>query len=278
MSETHPKNWRLFYPCFVFLWLTAMTAGCIQQPVQPCPEVPDCPPCPTEKADRLAGENRLLQQDLVSSRAEIEDLERRAADLEIQLLQKEALNIELQRRAVLRQQRLDSAITEVVRTKSKLRTVESKAEAASTIAEAEIAVKSLQSRIDSDEDQNQIEVLEKAKRLLEQSTAEFKARNFGGALYLAVQSKNQVASADGRLQGRDEGARMAGETVFDHPLRLKVIKNTNLRTGPGLNYKVSNTLKSGTVIVGHAYKENWIRIDTEKGQAGWVHQSLVTAR
>ena len=278
MPGTHPKNWLPFFPCFVFLWLTAMTAGCIQQPVQPCPEVPDCPPCPTEKADRLAGENRTLQKDLVSSRAEIEDLERRVADLEIQLLQKEALNIELQRRAVLRQQRLDSAITEVVRTKSKLRTVESKAEAASTIAEAEIAVKSLQSRIDNDKDQDQIEVLEKAKRLLDQSTAEFKARNFGGALYLAVQSKNQVTSADGQLQGRDEGDRLAGETTFAHPLRLKVIKNTNLRTGPGLNYKVSNTLKSGTPIVGHGYKENWIRIDTENDQTGWVHQSLVTAQ
>ncbi|BBO78027.1 hypothetical protein DSCW_54440 [Desulfosarcina widdelii] len=255
-----------------------MTAGCIQQPVQPCPEVPDCPTCPTEKADRLAGENRTLQKDLVSSRSEIEDLERRVADLEIQLLQKEALNIELQRRAVLRQQRLDSAITEVVRTKSKLRTVESKAEAASTIAEAEIAVKSLQSRIDNDENKDQIEVLEKAKRLLGQSTAEFKARNFGGALYLAVQSKNQVASVGGQFQGRDEGDRLIGETAFAHPLRLKVIKNTNLRTGPGLNYKVSNTLKSGTVIVGHGYKENWIRIDTENDQTGWVHQSLVTAR
>ncbi|WP_319523507.1 SH3 domain-containing protein [uncultured Desulfosarcina sp.] len=254
-----------------------MTTGCIQQPVQPCPEVADCPPCSTEKADRLAGENRTLQKELVAGRAEMEDLERRIADLEIQLLQKEALTIELQRRAALRQQRLDSAITEVVRTKSKLRTIESKAEAASTIAEAEIAVKSLQSRVDEGA-QDQIEVLEKAKRLLEQSTAEFKARNFGGALYLAVQSKNQIAAVDNRFQGRDEGAGMAGETVFSHPLRLKVIKNTNLREGPGLDYKVCSTLESGTAIVGHAYKENWIRIDTEKDQTGWVHQSLVTAR
>jgi len=257
-----------------------MMAGCIQQPVKPCPEVPDCPdcpPCPTEKADRLADENRMLKNELAAGREKIENLERRIADSEIQLLQKEALTMELQRRAALRQQRLDSAITEVVRTKSKLRTIESKAEAASTIAEAEIAVKSMQSRIDK-RDQDQIEVLEKSKRLLAQSTAEFKARNFGGALYLAVQSKNQTTSINGRFQKNDEGVRMAGETAFDHPLRLKVIKNTNLRTGPGLNYKVSNTLKSGTAIVGHAYKEYWIRIDTEDDQTGWVHQSLVMAR
>jgi len=280
MPEQLPKNWPLFFSFLVLICLAAMTAGCIQQPVQPCPELPDCPdcpPCPTEAVDRLAAKNRTLQKDLAAGRAEIEDLERRIADLEIQLLQKEALTIELQRRAVSRQQRLDSAITEVVRTKSKLRTIESKAEAASTIAEAEIAVKAMQSRIDEG-DRDQIEVLEKAKRLLEQSTTEFKALNFGGALYLAVQSKNQVTSADNQLQGRDEGARMAGETTFDHPLRLKVIKNTNLRTGPGLRFKVTDTLKSSTAIVGHGYKENWIRIETENGQTGWVHQSLVTTR
>ena len=280
MSEAHPKNWRPFLPCFIFLCVTAMMAGCVQQPVQPCPEVPDCPDCPpcsTEKADRLADKIRRLEKDRVASRAEIEDLERRIADLEIQLLQKEALTTELQRRAVSRQQRLDSAITEVVRTKSKLRTIESKAEAASTIAEAEIAVKSMQRRIDEG-DRDQFEVLEKAKRLLEKSAAEFKARNFGGALYLAVQSKNQVTSAEGQFQGRDEGARMVGETIFDHPLRLKVVKNTNLRAGPGLRFKITSTLKTGTAIVGHGFKENWIRIDTEDDQTGWVHQSLVTAR
>jgi hypothetical protein len=276
----NPKRlWRLLLIVLACVYAVVPSAGCVRKQTQPPPvvTVPDCPPCPTEKVDRLADENRMLQKELAAGREKIEDLERRIADSEIQLLQKEALNIELQRRAALRQQRLDSAITEVVRTKSKLRTIESKAEAASTIAEAEIAVKSMQSRIDK-RDKDQIEVLEKSRRLLAQSTAEFKAQNFGGALYLAVQSKNQTTSSNGRFQNHDEGVRMAGETAFDHPLRLKLIKNTNLRTGPGLNYKVSNTLKIGTTIVGHAYKENWIRIDTEDDQTGWVHQSLVMAR
>jgi hypothetical protein len=95
--------------------------------------------------------------------------------------------------------------------------IESKAEAASTIAEAEIAVKSMQSRIDK-RDRDQFEVFEKAKRLLDQSTAEFKARNFGGAFYLAVQSKNQTASADNRFKEHDEAARMAGEIPLRPPL------------------------------------------------------------
>jgi len=183
----------------------------------------------------------------------------------------------MQRRSFARQKQLDSAITDVVRTKSKLRSIESKAEAASTIAEAEIAVKTMKSRVE-DGDPEKTEALEKAEHLLQQSTVEFEAHNYGGALYLAVQSKNQVDTLDPGIQGRDTGARLAGERAFDQPLPLKLIKNTNLRTGPGLSNAIRSTLDSGSVIVGYAYKDDWIRVETEDGQIGWIHQTLVMAR
>ena len=261
----------------ICLGLAAMAAGCVQQPAQPAPVVPKCPPCPTEEADRLTEENQTLQRDLAASHARIDVLERAVADLEIQMLQNEAHIIEWQRRALARQKQLDGAITEVVRTKSKLRSIESKAEAASTIAEAEIAVRSMKSRIDAG-DQKKSEALQKAEQLLHQSTVEFEAANFGGALYLAVQSKNQIGAMNQALQVRDPGSRMAGETTFDLPLSLKLHKNTNLRSGPGLTHRVHSTLQRGRLVVGYAYKEDWIRIGTDDGQSGWVHQSLVTAR
>ena len=204
-------------------------------------------------------------------------MEREIADLEIQLLQQDALTIELQRRAISRQKRLDSAITEVVRTKSKLRSIESKAEAASTIAEAEIAVKTTKSRVEVG-DREKMEALEKAEHLLKQSAVEFEAHNYGGALYLAVQSKNQVGTLDQGVQGRDTGVKLAGERGFDQPLPLKLTKNTNLRAGPGLTHSIRSTLNSDTLIIGYGYKDDWIRIETEEGQSGWVHQSLVMAR
>jgi len=176
-----------------------------------------------------------------------------------------------------RQKRLDGAITEVVRTKSKLRSIESKAEAASTIAEAEIAVKTMKNR-GEDRDPEKTEALEKAEQLLKQSVVEFQAHNYGGALYLAVQSKNQVGTLDQGILGHDTGAKLAGEKAFDQPLPLKLTKNTNLRTGPGLIHAIRSTLDSGTVIVGYAYRDDWIRIETVDGQIGWVHQDLVMAR
>jgi hypothetical protein len=209
--------------------------------------------------------------------AQIVELKRKMADQEIRMLQKEAMINELNRRANLHQKQLDDAITEVVRTKSKLRSIESKAETASTIAEAEIAVKSMRGRI-ADNDPEGMAAFLKAEQLLKLSTREFKARNYGGALYLAVQSKNQVSAGDRGLQIRSESSPVAGEVAFDQPLPLKLVKNTNLRGGPDLTRNVLTTLKAGALITGFSYKANWIRVDTEDGLTGWVHQTLVMAR
>ncbi|WP_319407227.1 SH3 domain-containing protein [uncultured Desulfosarcina sp.] len=259
--------------------LIGLLCACVQRQTQPLtvPLPLDCPPYPTEKIAGLVAQNQSLQKGLASSHAKIDELESKAADLEIRMLQKEAMVNELNRRVSLQQRQLDDAIIEVVRTKSKLRSIESKAETASTIAETEIAVKSMRGRI-ADTDPEGMEALLKAEQLLKLSTREFKAQNYGGALYLAVQSKNQVSAGDRSLQGRDESAPVAGEVPFDQPLPLKLIKNTNLREGPDFKHKVLATLTAGASIIGYSYKESWIRVDTEDGMTGWVHQTLVMAR
>jgi hypothetical protein len=260
----------------VLLVAGALTA-CGQQQTRPSVSSPPCPPCPTDKITGLVARNQALEKDLTARTTEIADLEAKAVDQQFKILQKEATIKELRRRALSQQKRLDDAITEVVRTKSKLRSLESKAEAASAMAEAEIAVKAMKSRIASI-NHEQMAVYHKAEKLLKQSTQEFKARNFGGALYLAVQSKNQIDGVDDGLPGNNEIRPMAGEVAFDQPLPLKLTKNTNLREGPDLRKKVLATLKANTAVTGYSYKENWIRVDADGGLSGWVHRSLVMAR
>ena len=276
-----PEANRIKYLPFVLIilsaWVWGVLSGCVQQQVQAPPLLPDCPPDLTEKVAALVDQNEGLRENLSSHQARIDGLEREIANLEIRILQKEALVIELQRRTGSQQKRLDDAITEVVRTKSKLRSIESKAEAASTIAEAEIALKSMKSRIEA-MDQEKMAEFQKAKHLLQKSTQEFKAQNYGGALYLAVQSKAQVSAGDRRIQGRSKIATEAGEVAFDQPLPLTLNKNTNLRNGPDLTHQILTTLDAGTAIVGYAHKENWIRVRTKAGSNGWVHQSLVMVR
>ena len=281
MSTTRSDSKRFTCKIAALLLLLGILVACVRQQTQPPPQpqltIPDCPAYPTAKIAELESQIQALENRLASNDAKMDGMERKIVDQDIRNLQKEALVNELQRRVGYQQKLLDNAITEVVRTKSKLRSNESKAEAASTIAESEIAVKSMKGRIDAT-DVEGVEAFEKAEQLLKLSMVEFKAQNYGGALYLAVQSKNQVSAGRLRLQGRDVSEPVSGQIAFDPPLPLKLTKNTNLRDGPGFNNRVLTTSKPETAIIGYGYKENWIRVETEVGITGWVHQSLVMAR
>ena len=101
------------------------------------------------------------------------------------------------------QEMLDEAIQEVVRAKAKLRSLESKAEAASEMAEAEIAVKALKAQLAG---QTRNPELIKAQELLKMSAQEFKKENYGGAVYLTSQAKGHIRAGQIRLEGREKVA------------------------------------------------------------------------
>lgn len=212
---------------------------------------------------------------MASSNEKSKGLEQDISNLKLQVLGYEALVSDLRRRADIQQKRLDAAIVEVVRTKSKLRSLESKAEAASTLAEAEIAVKTLRQR-GGKANEVTLDEISIADQLLNMSIDEFKAQNFGGALYLANQAKGQVRAIQERLDKKAEVTTAEGESLFAQPLKLKVIKeDCNLREGPGLDHKVIDKLENGEVVVGFSFKGSWVRVETKAGQSGWIFQTLV---
>ena len=87
-----------FVQIFLSAWLWGAVIGCVQQQAQAPPVLPDCPPDLTEKLAALTDQNEGLEEDLSSNQAKIDGLKREVANLEIRMLQKEALVIELQRR------------------------------------------------------------------------------------------------------------------------------------------------------------------------------------
>ena len=216
-----------------------------------------------------------LQKTLAAQEKRQQALREEIANLQIQLLEKEALITGLQRDNQQQQQRLDSAIVEVVRAKAKLRSLESKADAASTIAETEIALKTLKNLVAEGQD-NPMEISQ-AEELLEMSSEEFKKQNFGGALYLAGQAKTQIRMGRMALGGASEITVIEGEVLFVQPLPLVVLKKSNLRSGPDINQKVLTQLEKGTSVVGYSYKGLWVRVETDAKQSGWIYQSLVSA-
>jgi hypothetical protein len=211
---------------------------------------------------------RQLQEALTKQTATNQELEGKLAKLQLLVLEKDAKNKDLDRR-------LTEAIQEVVRTKAKLRSVESKAEAVSTLAEGEIALKTLKTNLPGVERDSDFL---HAEELLRASGLELKKENYGGALYLAIQAKSIINEGQERSTGRKKTPMMAGEVLFATPVPLRLVSSSKIREGPGLDSKVLFTLQEGSELVGYSYRGLWVRVSSEDSRVGWVYYSLIAGR
>ncbi|MBW2064089.1 MAG: SH3 domain-containing protein [Deltaproteobacteria bacterium] len=201
-------------------------------------------------------------------------LEKENRVLELRLLEKEAKIKELERKEASLRERLAETIQEVVRAKAKLRSLESRAEAASNIAETEIALKALKKQSRSEK---QDPLISQAEQLLKMSYKEFEKENYGGALYLANQAKAHLKNI--HLRPKEEPPEpLPGETPFSIPIPLEVLTTSNLRAGPSLDYDVVSTLRPGTRLLGYSRKGEWLYVKSESGLKGWIFQTLVKGR
>ncbi|MGW8220595.1 MAG: SH3 domain-containing protein [Syntrophobacteria bacterium] len=239
--------------------------------------IPACANWPSKKSDDV----KKLQQTLAEREASLETLEDTIARKQLRLLERDAQIKQLEERLNSQQEMLDEAIQEVVRAKAKLRSLESKAEAASQMAEAEIAVKALKAQLAG---QTRNPELIKAQELLKMSAQEFKKENYGGAVYLTSQAKGHIRAGHIRLGDREKVAPikrlppMKGEVFFALPLPLQALRTSNLREQPDLESTVITTLEKGTALMGYSYKGQWVRVTSEDGNNGWIFQTLVGGR
>jgi len=205
------------------------------------------------------------EEDLKAQSTAREALDYGDANLYLLLLEKKAYIARLA-------EEIEKVISEVVRAKAKLRSLESKAEAASNLAEAEIAVESLKAR--GQEWKNDPSVI-KAEQLTRLSAREFEEGNYGGALYLTSQAKSLIEGARARSKFQEKSPTVEGEVPFLLPLTLRLLNKSNVRKGPGLNYEVVFSWEDDTALIAHAFKGQWVRVTNERGQSGWVFYKSV---
>lgn len=246
---------RALVPLLTLLWLPG--AACSLWTNQPDPPAIR-PTRDTTAARRPRGPPALVRDTM---------LEQRASRLELRLLEKEAQVEELQ-------VRLDDARREVVRAMAKLQSLATRAEAASGMAEAEIALQSLR----GNGGQQAVPEIGQAAQLLQLATAEFNRQNYGGALYLANQAKDAAAAGQGRVASVERGSLRRGEVPFALPLRLQAVGRANVRAGPGSGFAVAYTLEAGAPLTGYSYADQWVRVADDTGRPGWIYQSLVGRR
>ena len=271
MSDYRPR-----YPLSLPLVLVALFgAACALPAPEPEPQ-PEPKPVVEESAEqvRLAEELadlRNAHQELVAAYGGLED---RATKAELLLLERDGRIAELEGRLSWQRRILDETISEVVRAKARFRSVESRAEAASQIAEAEIAIKTLADLAGGTSTAEYAQ----AEDFVERSTQEFEAENYGGAIYLTSRAKSLIGLAQMQLRGREDVEVSAGEVLFGVPLALRVVKSSNVRGGPGLDYEILRTLEVGTAVTAFSFKGKWVHVRLVDGSRGWIFQTLVGER
>jgi uncharacterized protein YgiM (DUF1202 family) len=192
------------------------------------------------------------------------DTERELARVKVQLLERNARLADMDRR-------LDEATTEVVRAMARLRTLATRAEAASAIAEAEVTVQQLRGRAGPQAPPEAAQ----AEAALHSASAAFDAENFGGAVYLATQAKRAATAGRGRLADVGSTATRPNERAFALPVPLTTTSSANLRSLPSGSASVISTVPAGTALTAYSYENDWLKVSTTDGGSAWVHQSVV---
>ena len=217
-------------------------------PVVPAPALPLPPPaCPVcvDRTDEIAR----LREELATRDAELRDL--RSSQRE-------------QVKAV------QESTREVTRAKARVRRLATQADAASYLAEVEVALAAARSATPSP-------LLGLAQAFLEAAQAPFAQGDYASAMDRAAQAEQLVTAAASGTPAASR-SRIAGEVLLQAAIPLKARAESPLRRAPEARATVVANLERDSALVAHAYKGDWMRVETSDGKLGWVPQAELSAR
>ena len=93
----------------------------------------------------------------------------------------------------------------------------------------------------------------------------------------ARQSRDAARAAEVRLTTGELADLQPQEVVFAVPVPLETTRRSNVRAGPGLGFDILRTLEPVTLLVGHSYTEEWVRVTDDLGRDGWIFHNLVAS-
>jgi hypothetical protein len=170
---------------------------------------------------------------------------------------------------------LQESTREAARAKVKLRRLATQADAASYIAEVEVAMESLRSSPGAKSD---VQLMVLAQGLLESTAAPFAQGDYGEAMDRAAQAEELIALLAHYPVRPGSRPRVPGEVPLQVAIPLKVTVDSNLRRQPLAKAPVVRVLKKDSLLVAHAYKGSWMHVETEDGRSGWVDQTRLGPR
>jgi hypothetical protein len=172
----------------------------------------------------------------------------------------------LEERVALLLRDLELTETEIIRTKARLKGIETRAEASSAIAEARI----LAGRLDP---KGRGATLSLCNENIAKAEQQLTQVNYGAAVFFAMKAqdiakKAQESSDPARHLGPDD-ERPAPQTSY----RVKA-KTANIRKGPDAAEDVLAEVPEGTMLEASTVRGDWVKV-SHNGVTGWVSRSVV---
>ena len=221
-----------------------------------------------ELQDRVESEQQEKSGATPASRSSASsEFDTKLARLEALLSEKDAQIQKLHRK-------LDDMIQEAVRTKSKFRSQENKADAVSSLAEAETALKTFKESMPGADKRSE---LTQANDLMAMGADELKKENYSGTLYLTNQVKAILKDVQENAQGRDAMMPVDGEVLFALPLPLTIAVSGKVREQPAADSAVAWSVERGASPVALSHKGPWIRVKGDGDRSGWIFYNLVAS-
>lgn len=249
-------------------WLGAaavalLLAACATPAPEPAPPAPvELPPvvvvtppaCPS--CDEQAREIARLQQELTARDAELRELK------------------STQREQTKSAQETTKEVTrEVTRAKAKARRLATQADAASYLAEVEVAIAALRNASAAPSALPGL-----ATAYLDSAAEPFARGDYGTAMERASQAEQIVALAMGPAPMLQKSARAPGEKLLQVALPLRALAEARVRRQPQGKAPAIGVIAKDTALTALAWKDGWMRVETEDGLAGWVDQAQLGVR
>ena len=159
------------------------------------------------------------------------------------------------------QQDLETTENELIRTKAKLKGIETKAEASSAIAEAQTLV------FRSGDDKVRPTNVARAREKLGLAEAQLRAGNYGAAVFFALQAQDLLEKL-GRARATSPSESPPASAI------VVTASSANVRSEPRRDAPVIARLPRGTSVVPLAEEGEWTRVEV-KGRTGWIAKSLI---
>jgi len=172
----------------------------------------------------------------------------------------------LEERVALLQRDLELTETEIIRTKARLKGIETRAEASSAIAEARILTGRLDAKARS-------ATLSLCNENIAKAEAQLTAVNYGAAVFFATKAQDIAKKA---VEASSEPSRYVGEEEHAPAQATYKVKarSANIRKGPDVAEEVLAEAPEGSVLEASAAKGDWVKV-TYNGTVGWVSRSVL---